>query len=154
MGSNEKLLKLEIDYEAAEEEKGVEPNLAGVTQNQINIEFKTNYRDGMDEKMSRVWRNIRKALEEAIDSKAGFVLFSRSDFDSVYKEVYACKFNPMLSRWAPYLYDELDIVKTRTPEDEIKIQEEMQDLFEAAAPKPDPPGPSSEKVMELINAKS
>ncbi len=154
MGSNEKLLRLEIDYEAAEEEKGVEPNLAGVTQNLINIAFQTNYQKGMDEKISRVWRNIRKALEEAVDSKCGFVLFSRSDFDTVYKEVYACLFSPMLSRWAPYLYDELDIIKTRTPEAELKIQKEMQDLFELAAPKPDSPRPSSEKVMELINAKS
>lgn len=154
MGHNDRLLKLDIDYESDPEEKGIEPNLPGVTSNLINIAFQTNYRDGMDDKTSRVWRNIRKALEDAIDSKAGFVLFSRSDFDNVYKEVYACKFNPMLSRWAPYLYDELDIIKTRTLEDEIKVQEEMQDLFEAAAPKPDPPGPTPAKVTELINAKS
>lgn len=132
MSVNEQLLKLEIDYELSDEEKGDDSTIAKVTRNLINIAFTTNYREGMDDKISRLWRNIRRSLEDAINSNAGFVIFSRSDFETVYKEVYDCKFNPMLSRYAPYLYDELDIVKTRSPEDELKVQEEYKALADAS----------------------
>lgn len=125
MSANERLLRLEIDYELTEEEKGKDDSsVPKVTRNLINIAFTSNYREGMDDKISRLWRNIRKSLDDAIDSKAGFVLFSVSDSETVYKEVYDCKYSPMLSRYAPYLYDELDVIKTRSPEDEKKIQEE------------------------------
>ncbi len=130
MGTNDKLLRMEIDYESDKDEKN--PNLSGVTRNLIMLAFQTNYSSGMDDKMSRIWRNIRKVLDEACDEKTGFVLFSSSDFDTVYKEVYDCKYLPMMSRWAPYLYDELDIIKTRSPEDEQKIQAEMTALYEEA----------------------
>ena len=130
MSANERLLNLEIDYELSKEEKGDDTTTAKITRNLINVAFHTNYRDGMDDKISRLWRNIRRSLEDAVESQAGFVLFSVSDSETVYKEVYACKYNPMLSRYAPYLYDELDIIKTRSPEDEAKIQRDMADLNE------------------------
>lgn len=128
MSVNERLLNLEIDYELTKEEEGNDSSTSKITRNLINSAFHTNYRDGMDDKVSRLWRNIRRSLDSAIDSKTGFALFSVSDSETVYKEVYACKYNPMLSRYAPYLYDELDIVKTRSVEDEEKVQEEHKAL--------------------------
>lgn len=133
MSVNEKLLVLNLDYEVREGEKATEDpdSTAQLTQNLILLSFTLNYAvDGMDDKTSRVVRNIRRALNNAMDAKRGYVLFSTSDSETIYKEVYDAKYNPMQSRWVPYLYDELDLIKNRSSDEELKLQEEYAALYE------------------------
>lgn len=131
MSKHTKLLKLELDYELTEEEKKGLESTSLLTRNIINNAYQLN-NPNMDSDMSKQWRSVRRLLQEAIeDTKAGFIVFSSSDFDSLYDEVYKCKFPAGLARLAPYLYDELDIVKNRSIEEEEKVQKEMTGLKEA-----------------------
>ena len=124
-----KLLNLELDYDLKEPEKEGLESSSFITRNLINQAFQTNYRDGMDDKIARQWRVIRKLLDISVENeKNGYVIFSSSDFDTIYEEIYKCQYNPMMARFAPYLYDELDKVKHRSIEDEEKEQESMETL--------------------------
>ena len=128
MQPNTKLINLELDYELNKAEKEGLESIVNITRNLVNRAFSTNYSSGMDDKTSKLWRSIRRVLDGAIDKNVGFALFSSSDFDVVYSEIYKCKFDPMMARFVPYLYDELDLVKNRSKEDEEKVQDEMEAL--------------------------
>jgi len=134
MQPNTKLVNLELDYElSAAEDKDLVPkkgenagSVANITRNLINQAFTGNYAQGMDDKTAKAWRVIRRVLDHAIDSDEGrsrYALFSSSDFDRIYEEVYNCKYNPMMARFVPYFYDELDIVKRRSDEEESVVQD-------------------------------
>ena len=128
---NTKLVNLELNYELSEAEakdlKTKELGVSNITRNLINQAFTGNYaQPGVGEKTAKQWRSIRRALDHAIEEdKVNFVIFSLSDFDAVYDEVYKCLFNPMLARYAPYFYDELDIVKRRSNDEETVTQDSM-----------------------------
>ncbi len=161
MSKHTKLLMLKLDYELSDtESKGLaeEGGSAVLTRNLINNAYQLNNQT-MGPKVAKQWRSVRKLLQEAVEeTKVGFVILSSSDFDSIYDEVYKCKFNPSLARLAPYLYDELDIVKQRSAEDEEKVQEEMMDLKEAVEDSKVEPlsegeqGLVNEKLEELVAA--
>ena len=128
MQPNTKLVNLELNYELSDAEenelKVKELGVSNITRNLINQAFTGNYAQGMDEKTAKQWRSIRRALDHAMEEdEVGFVILASSDFDAVYDEVYKCKYNPMLARYAPYFYDELDIVKRRTSEEEQVTQD-------------------------------
>jgi len=154
-----KLLMLELDYElSAEEMKNVKNGTAPLTRNLINQAYQTN-NPQMDAKTSRQWRSVRRVLNEVIDDKKmGFALFASSDFDSVYDEVYKARYSGGQAQIAPYLLDELDIVKNRSNEEEEKIQKEMIGLKEAVSESKKEPlsdGEKSvvdEKLKEIVAA--
>ncbi len=128
-----KLLNLELDYDLREAEKEGLKSSSFITRNIINIAFQTNYEQGMSDKVSRLWRIIRKVLDDAVDvTECGYALFSASDFENVEQEVYKCKFSPAMARFVPYLLDELDFVKRRSDADEVKLQNDMDELRKAA----------------------
>lgn len=138
MQPNTKLVNLELNYELSKaEEKDLNPDEKGVsniTRNLVNQAFTGNYAQGMEDKISKQWRSIRRVLDYAVEEeKTGFAIFSLSDFDSVYDEVHKCKYNPMMARFEPYLSDELNLVKHRSNEDEEKVQDDMEELKKAAA---------------------
>jgi len=131
-----KLLMLDLDYEVEEEER-TDPETGKInpyynlTRLLINVAFQVNHAQGMDSNTSRAWRAIRNQMRAAIEEdKIFYLLLSQSDFDSIYKEVYDCKYPPPQAALAPYLYDELDKIKNRTSEDEDKVQRELKDLEE------------------------
>ena len=138
MGKGTKLLMLALDYKL---QNGARKDAAGkinpytfLTRNLINIAFQQNYAGGMPSNVSKSWRSIRIQLDAAIDDdKRDYVILSESDFDTVYKEVYDCKYIPGDSALAPYFYDELDCVKHRSGEDEEKVQSEMKEFEEKLA---------------------
>jgi len=159
MSKHTKLLMLELDYELNDEEKKGLESTSLLTRNLINNAYQLNNQT-MGAKMSRQWRSVRRLLHEAVeDTKVGFVILSSSDFDSVYDEVYKCKYNAGLARLAPYLYDELDIVKNRSIEEEEKVQREMTMLKEVAEDiKKEPLSKEEKKVVaeqlkEIVAAK-
>lgn len=151
MSKHTKLLMLELDYELTEEEKKGLESTSLLTRNLINNAYQIN-NPNMDSKMSRQWRSVRRLLQDAVeDTKAGFIIFSSGDFDSLYDEVYKCMFPAGLSRTAPYLYDELDIVKNRSIEEEEKIQREMLSLQESV--EDSKKEPLSEEEEKVVNEK-
>ncbi len=133
MSKHDKLLMIELDYELTEEEnKGLQGGTPILTRNLVNNAYQLNY-PTMDDKMAKQWRSVRRILREAIEDKQGFIILSSSDFDSLYDEVYKAKFPAGLAQISPYLYDELDIVKRRSIEEEEKVQKEMTRLKEAVS---------------------
>lgn len=132
MSKNTKLLVLELDYELKDAERSDDAGnitpYAAVTRNLINMAFQQNHQppvaQGMDNRTAKAWRSIRKQLDSAVDDdKKGYLLLAESDFDSIYEEVYKCKYMPAQALISPYLCDELDKVKHRSAADEEKLQE-------------------------------
>jgi len=155
-----KLVNLNLDYELNKVEKEDLKEMTGVTRNLISQAFQINYQQGMDSKVAKSWRQIRKAVDKAIeDDKCGFVIFSMSDFETVYDEVLKCRYNPMMARFAPYLYDELDTVKQRSDEDEEKEQKSMEvikgvgDKLVEESLKPEGGSPSVTDITEVAAKK-
>lgn len=129
MSNNTKLVILNLDYELKDTERsdgaGNITPYSNVTRNLINIAFQQNHTQGMDAKIARIWRSVRKQLDSAIDDEEkNWIIFAQSDFDSIYDEVYKCKYLPAQSIITPYLCDELDKVKHRGEIDEERLQRE------------------------------
>ncbi len=153
-----RLLQIEIDYELKDESRrdtdGKINPYSFLTRNLINIAFQQNHAQGMERKTRRVWRTIRKQLEQAIEvEKKDYVILSQSDFDQIYDEVTTCKFVPNNAVHAPYFEDELDKTKARSEADEERVQKVIAD-FEATMKgktfKPD--DAVAEKLEEIVNA--
>jgi len=157
MSKHTKLLLLEIDYELSETESKDLESTSLLTRNLINNAYQEN-NPRMGEKIAKQWRSVRKMLEEAIEKKLGYVIFSPADSDSVYEQVYKAEYVAAQARLSPYLLDELDITKHRSPEEEEKVQKEMTALKEAVddskkEPLSDPEKKAvDEKLKEIIAA--
>lgn len=158
MATFTKLLKLEIDYELKDESRrdkdGKINPYSFLTRNLINAAFQQNHAQGMERKVRRTWRSIRKQLDQAIDvEKKSYVILPESDFSQLYDEVTKCNYVPSNAVHSPYFEDELDVVKARSEAEEEKVQRVTREFEETMKSKSFEPGDVvKEKIADIVSA--
>lgn len=110
-----KLIKLELPYGLSDFERQ-DPREPGklvpyrdLTISLVRSAFFRNYAGGMDADTAIIFRSIVTALNAAGD----YVELGDSEFERVYKEVYAGRYEPKMAFLLPVLLNELNVARVR-----------------------------------------